>query len=213
MEEPPVGVGVAVEESEREDAEGEAICEGTTLDCFVDEVEGDTAGAAGAAGARPAPLPSTLPPPIVRLDMAWRSSHEEERARTPATRGGRRGGRCAVQQRRGSRPGGRSQGSLGGRITSATRALPVHIIEYARCDSLTFERKIIAAEYFPSALLGYLPYLFVATSRHHCSHKRASRHCLVFVLTLQHLPSDSRFCSGLSCHRSSLCPRSNSLDA
>lgn len=85
VEEPPVGVGVAVEEREREDAEGEAICEGITLDCFVDEVEGDTAGA---AGARPAPLPSTLPPPIVRLDMAWRGSHEEERARTPASRGG-----------------------------------------------------------------------------------------------------------------------------
>lgn len=85
VDEPPVGVGVAVEESEREEAEGEAICEGITLDCFVDEAEGDTAGA---AGARPAPLPSTLPPPIVRLDMAWRGSHEEERASTPETRGG-----------------------------------------------------------------------------------------------------------------------------
>ena len=78
VEDPPVGVGVVLEDKESEDADGEATCVGTEeVGCF-EVVEFETGVAAGAADERPAPLPSTLPPPIVRLDMAWRGSHEEE---------------------------------------------------------------------------------------------------------------------------------------
>jgi hypothetical protein len=80
VDDPPVGVGVVDEERDSEEAEGEATWEGADsvlpAGCLDVELAVDVAGA---ADERPAPLPSTLPPPIVRLDMAWSGSHEEGR--------------------------------------------------------------------------------------------------------------------------------------
>jgi hypothetical protein len=101
VEDPPVGVGVAMEEREREEEDGEAMCETGRVDggCFVAALGPLEDVMAGAADERPAPLPSTLPPPIVRLDMAWSSSHEEVSSEKWVLQAPWRGARSAAWSR------------------------------------------------------------------------------------------------------------------
>ena len=81
-----------VESRERVDAEGERTCAG----------RGDLARGSEAVGTSPLPLPSTLPPPSVRLDMTSRSGfHVSLRSDSVRRLGGmkglRSGFRCSAE--------------------------------------------------------------------------------------------------------------------